>query len=49
MFITDALEAGIDPGIVARTQGHRDGGVLILRTYRHVRPKFEDEQLERLK
>lgn len=49
MFITDALEVGIDPGIVARTQGHRDGGVLILRTYRHVRPKFETEQLERLK
>jgi integrase len=49
MFITDALEAGIDPGIVARTQGHRDGGVLILRTYRHIRPQFEDEQLERLK
>lgn len=49
MFITEALEAGIDPGIVARTQGHRDGGVLILRTYRHIRPQFEDEQLERLK
>ena len=49
MFISEALEAGIDPGIVAKTQGHRDGGVLILRTYRHVRPKFEDEQLERLK
>ena len=49
MFISEALEAGIDPGIVAKTQGHRDGGVLILRTYRHIRPKFEDEQLERLK
>lgn len=49
MFITDALELGLDPGVVSRTQGHRDGGVLILRTYRHIRPKFEDEQLERLK
>jgi len=49
MFISEALEAGVDVGIVARTQGHRDGGVLILRTYRNIRPKFEAEQLERLK
>jgi len=49
MFITEALEAGVDVGIVARTQGHRDGGVLILRTYRNIRPKYEKDQLELLK
>ena len=48
MFITRALELGVDVGVVARTQGHRDGGVLILRTYRHIRPKYENEMLERL-
>lgn len=50
MFIMIALEAGVDVGIVAKTQGHTDGGALILRVYRrHVRGKFEDQQLELLK
>jgi integrase len=38
MFITRALELGVDPKTVALWQGHRDGGVLILRVYSHVRP-----------
>lgn len=48
MHITRSLERGIDPGLVAKTQGHRDGGALILKTYRHIRPAYESEMLKRL-
>src|SRR2546423_4722852 len=33
MFITTAIERGIDVQTVSRWQGHRDGGKLILQTY----------------
>jgi hypothetical protein len=36
MFITRALEKGIDVQTIAKWQGHRDGGKLILDTYGHV-------------
>jgi len=36
MFITRAIEKGIDVKVVADWQGHRDGGKLILDTYSHV-------------
>ena len=36
MFITRALEKGIDVQTIARWQGHKDGGKLILDTYGHV-------------
>ena len=48
MFISRSLERGIDPGLVAKTQGHRDGGALILKTYRHIRPSYEAEMLKKL-
>ena len=48
MFISRSLERGIDPGLVAKTQGHRDGGALILKTYRHIRPAYESEMLKKL-
>jgi len=48
MFITRCLERGWDPGLVALTQGHRDGGALILKTYRHVRPLHKYAMLQRL-
>jgi integrase len=38
MFITRAIERGVDVKVVASWQGHRDGGKLILDTYSHVRP-----------
>jgi len=38
MFITRAIEKGIDVKVIAEWQGHRDGGQLILSTYSHVRP-----------
>ncbi len=37
MFITRALERGVDVKTIAEWQGHRDGGRLILQTYSHVR------------
>jgi integrase len=37
MFITRAVERGIDVKVIAEWQGHRDNGMLILNTYSHVR------------
>ena len=42
MFITRAIERGIDVKVIAQWQGHRDGGKLILDTYPHVRPEHSD-------
>jgi hypothetical protein len=36
MFITRALELGIDPQTIAEWQGHQDGGQLILKVYGRV-------------
>ncbi len=36
LFITRALEKGVDVKVVAEWQGHADGGKLILDTYSHV-------------
>ena len=36
LFITRALEKGVDVKVVAEWQGHTDGGKLILDTYSHV-------------
>jgi len=38
MFITRAIEKGVDVKVIAEWQGHRDGGKLILETYSHVNP-----------
>ena len=38
MFITRAIEKGVDVKVLAQWQGHRDGGKLILDTYSHVNP-----------
>jgi integrase len=37
MFITRAIEKGIDVKVISEWQGHQDGGKLILQTYSHVR------------
>ncbi len=36
MFVTRAIEKGVDVKVIAEWQGHRDGGKLILDTYSHV-------------
>jgi integrase len=38
MFITRAIQLGVDVKTIADWQGHRDGGKLILDTYSHVNP-----------
>jgi integrase len=39
MFITRALEKGVDVKVIAQWQGHTDGGKLILDTYSHISPQ----------
>src|SRR5262249_7330580 len=36
MFITRAIELGVDVKVISEWQGHKDGGKLILDTYSHV-------------
>ena len=38
MFITRAIERGVDVKVIAQWQGHKDGGKLILDTCSHVNP-----------
>jgi len=42
MFITRAIERGVDVKVIAQWQGHQDGGKLILETYSHVRPEHSN-------
>jgi hypothetical protein len=42
MFITRAIEKGIDVKVIAEWQGHKDGGKLILDTYSHVNRAHSD-------
>jgi integrase len=46
MFITRAIERGIDIKVVSEWQGHRDGGKLILSTYSHVRPEHSQRMAQ---
>ena len=46
MFITAALERGVDVKTIAQWQGHRDQGVLILKTYSHVRPEHSNRMAQ---
>ena len=47
MFITLAIERGVDVKVISQWQGHRDGGQLILKTYSHVRP-LHSQRMARL-
>jgi integrase len=46
MFITRAIEKGVDVKVIADWQGHRDGGKLILDTYSHVQPVHSQRMAE---
>ena len=48
MFITRCLELGVDPQTIAKWQGHRDGGNLILKVYGSVSQKHQNEMALRL-
>ncbi|MBM3832793.1 MAG: hypothetical protein FJ403_05875 [Verrucomicrobia bacterium] len=47
-FVTRAIELGIDFKTLAGWQGHRDGGVLIAKTYSHLRMEHSEEMAKRL-
>jgi len=46
MFITRAIERGVDVKVIADWQGHRDGGKLILQAYSHVRPEHSNRMAQ---
>jgi integrase len=48
-FITRAVELGVDFKTIAAWQGHGDGGVLIARTYSHLRNEHSDAMARKLK
>ena len=47
-FITRSIEVGIDFKTIASWQGHHDGGVLIAKTYSHLRSEHSDAMAQRL-
>jgi integrase len=47
-FITRAIELGVDFKTIASWQGHRDGGVLIAKTYSHLRNEHSDAMAKKL-
>jgi integrase len=49
MFITRAIELGVDVKVIAEWQGHRDGGKLILDAYSHVNPAHSQRMAELMK
>jgi integrase len=48
MFITRAIEKGIDVKVIAEWQGHKDGGKLILDTYSYVNPIHSQRMAQRM-
>jgi integrase len=48
MFITRAIEKGVDVKVIAEWQGHEDGGKLILQTYSHVNPVHSNRMAQLL-
>lgn len=48
-FITRAVEMGIDFKTIAGWQGHQDGGVLIAKTYSHLRTEHSDNMATKMK
>ena len=47
-FITRAVEKGVDFKTIAAWQGHQDGGLLIARTYSHLRNEHSDNMAKKL-
>jgi len=47
-FITRAIEPGVDFKTISAWQGHQDGGVLIAKTYSHLRNEHSDNMAKKL-
>lgn len=48
-FATYALECGVDVPTVSKWLGHKDGGVLVLQTYGHLRDEHSLASVEKLR
>ncbi len=48
LFATTCIEAGVDIPTVALWLGHKDGGVLAMRTYGHIRPAHSVEAAKKV-
>jgi site-specific recombinase XerD len=46
MFITRAIEKGVDIKVLSDWQGHSDGGTLILQNYSHVNRAHSDRMAQ---
>jgi integrase len=49
LFCTIALESGVDIKTLAEWLGHKDGGVLVLKTYGHLRKEHSQAQAKLIK
>jgi integrase len=49
LFATTAIESGIDIPTVSRLLGHKDGGVLAMRTYGHLRQEHAKAAVQKIK
>jgi len=47
-FVSQAIEAGVDFKTIAAWVGHKDGGVLVARTYGHLRDTHSNEMAKRM-
>ena len=47
-FCSNAIEAGCDFKVIAEWVGHRDGGVLVARTYGHLRNEHSDAMAKKM-
>lgn len=47
-FVSNAIEVGIDYKVIAAWIGHKDGGLLVARTYGHLRDTHSTEMAKRI-
>jgi len=47
-FVSNAIEEGIDFKTIAAWVGHQDGGLLVARTYGHLRPIHSENMAQRM-
>lgn len=47
-FVSNAIEAGVDFATIAAWVGHKDGGVLVAKTYGHLRQSHSSAMAERM-
>lgn len=47
-FASNAIEKGINFKVIAKWLNHKDGGVLVAKTYGHLRSEFSAEMAERM-